>query len=659
MIDFASLVGKITGKLPGQTDGKAAATGETGVATGGAFADLVRLATQIEASRGPGNLRLVVDNGAMPEVTSAALQGLSLNADGALAPVATETAPVSDGESETESPAPETLAVPAQNPSTIIAPPLVSVAPAPIAATPVTTSPVAPAPIVNARLATASVATVPLATATSAPIVAVPGAPPPVATLPDAMRSMPIAVASVTVSPGATAPVATLPVAAMPVATVSPVVTTPVAAAPLATPSSPVATAPAATQPHALSSMMIATMPRPAAPSTQVAPTLTDALPTNGADTVAALAAPAEQKTPVVTQTVLPSPIAANPIGKVTAMPEEALRLAMIASSRPTRVESPAEDAAIAPASPATEASTGPEGVLTVEEMTSQAKPGMLTAALRMLAPRPRTSTSEAVDGTTANIATPAATSHDAKSVEALSALSLGASEKLQTTAASTSSPVDATQVLSAPLRSIVEALPPVIQSELGAPSVRAAAGPSTGEVLGDQVIDMGVSGQWIDRMAREIAGLADGTGHSRFTLNPPHLGRLQIDLWREEGATSIRMLTETDEAAQRLQEGRTALQGDARVAALSFASITVEKASGAFDTAPRDQGGQRQGSDLSGQMQQQQQQPEGQGQSRANNARANGSDWVGRIAGDEPNQQDDDSSRAPTRAANGRVRFA
>jgi flagellar hook-length control protein FliK len=652
MIDFASLVGKITGKLPGQTDGKAAATGETGVATGGAFADLVRLATQIEASRGPGNLRLVVDNGAMPEVTSAALQGLSLNPDGALAPVATETAPVLDGESETESAAPETLAVPAQNPSTIIAPPLFSVAPAPIAATPVTTSPVAPAPIVNARLATASVATVPLATATSAPIVAVPGAPPPVATLPDA-------IASVTVSPGATAPVATLPVAAMPVATVSPVVTTPVAAAPLATPSSPVATAPAATQPDALSSMMIATMPRPAAPSTQVAPTLTDALPTNGADTVAAPAAPAEQKTPVVTQTVLPSPIAANPIGKVTAMPEEALRLAMIASSRPTRVESPAEDAAIAPASPAIEAPTGPEGVLTVEEMTSQAKPGMLTAALRMLAPRPRASTSEAIDGTTANIATPAATSHDAKSVEALSALSLGASEKLQTTAASTSSPVDATQALSAPLRSIVEALPPVIQSELGVSSVRAAAGPSTGEVLGDQVIDMGVSGQWIDRMAREIAGLADGTGHSRFTLNPPHLGRLQIDLWREEGATSIRMLTETDEAAQRLQEGRTALQGDARVAALSFASITVEKASGAFDTAPRDQGGQRQGSDLSGQMQQQQQQAEGQGQSRANNARTNGSDWVSRIAGNEPNQQDDDSSRAPSRAANGRVRFA
>jgi flagellar hook-length control protein FliK len=197
MIDFASLVGKITGKLPGQTDGNAAATGETGVATGGAFADLVRLATQIEAGRGPGNLRLVVDNGAMPEVTSAALEGLSLNADGALASLADETAPVSDDEGETESLPPEAFAVPAQNPfaasSTIIAPPLVSVAPAPIAATYVTASPAA-----TAHAATGPLATVPVSTVSSTPMVAVPVAAPPVAARPDAISSAPISLASVT-----------------------------------------------------------------------------------------------------------------------------------------------------------------------------------------------------------------------------------------------------------------------------------------------------------------------------------------------------------------------------------------------------------------------------------------------------------------------------
>ncbi|MBT2186484.1 flagellar hook-length control protein FliK [Sphingobium nicotianae] len=212
------------------------------------------------------------------------------------------------------------------------------------------------------------------------------------------------------------------------------------------------------------------------------------------------------------------------------------------------------------------------------------------------------------------------------------------------------------------PLRAIVEGLPPVIQSELSAPAaaVRGVAGPSTGQALGDQVIDMGVSGQWIDRVAREIAGLADGSGHSRFTLNPPHLGRLQVDLWSDQGTTNVRLMTETDEAAQRLDAGRQALQNDARVAALSLGTITVEKSSsGSFDQG-RDQ--QRPGGDPAGQMQQQAGQ--GQAQGRAGNGgqgnQGQASDWVRRVARDDSNQPSDASARAPAqRAADGRVRFA
>lgn len=206
------------------------------------------------------------------------------------------------------------------------------------------------------------------------------------------------------------------------------------------------------------------------------------------------------------------------------------------------------------------------------------------------------------------------------------------------------------------PLRAIVEGVPPATQSELGAPSIRAVTGPSTGDALGDQVIDMGVSGQWIDRMAREISSLADGSGHSRFTLNPPHLGKLTVDLWQDAGATNVRLLTETDEAAQRLAEGRPALQADARIAALGLGSITVEKSSASADSSPRDQGNAaRQGGDFSGQMNQQQ--AEGQAQSRAGGARA--SDWVSRSLRDDDIQTHDAAARAPDRAANGRVRFA
>jgi flagellar hook-length control protein FliK len=214
---------------------------------------------------------------------------------------------------------------------------------------------------------------------------------------------------------------------------------------------------------------------------------------------------------------------------------------------------------------------------------------------------------------------------------------------------------------MSSSLNAIVNALPPVVQSELGAP-VRAVAGPSTGQALGDQVIDMGVSGQWIDRMAKEIAGIADGSGHSRFTLNPPHLGRLQVDLWQGDGATNVRLLAETDEAARRLSEGRSALQADARVAALSLGTIVVEKSSAAFDSSAREQG-QRSGSDLAGQMQQQ---ADSQAQSRAGQGQAGsqgngqGSDWMRRTTHDERNETGDASARASAqRSANGHVRFA
>jgi hypothetical protein len=216
-----------------------------------------------------------------------------------------------------------------------------------------------------------------------------------------------------------------------------------------------------------------------------------------------------------------------------------------------------------------------------------------------------------------------------------------------------------ATSMIS-PLRAIVDSLPPVIQSSLAAAPVSAVTGPSTGEMLGDQVIDMGVSGQWIDRMAREITTLSEGSGHSRFTLNPPHLGRLEVNLWQGQDGTSLRLTAETDEAARRLSEGRPALQADARMAALNLGTITIEKAAPSHE-AGRDQA-QRQGGDQASQMQQQsgnQGQGPGNNQTRAGNGQQQG-EWVNRFVRDEPAQPSDAAALTPAqRAARGNVRFA
>lgn len=142
----------------------------------------------------------------------------------------------------------------------------------------------------------------------------------------------------------------------------------------------------------------------------------------------------------------------------------------------------------------------------------------------------------------------------------------------------------------------IVQNLPPLIQSQVGAtaPIATAAIGAPTdvGATLSGEVIDMGIGGQWIDRVAREITALAQGNGHSRFQLNPPNLGRLQIDVWQGEGGGRVQLLTETDEAAMRLRQDQASLQADARLSALSLDRIVIDRAPSAFG-ASQDQGQQ------------------------------------------------------------------
>jgi hypothetical protein len=142
----------------------------------------------------------------------------------------------------------------------------------------------------------------------------------------------------------------------------------------------------------------------------------------------------------------------------------------------------------------------------------------------------------------------------------------------------------------------IPQALSPVSQTRVdGGGAVGGISGQAptdVGAVLSGHVIDMSVDGQWIDRMAKEIAAVADGSGHSRFQLSPPNLGRLQIDIWQGDRGASVRMLTETDEAANRLQAGKASLEADARVSALSLNSIVIDRSPGAFG-ASADSSGQ------------------------------------------------------------------
>jgi hypothetical protein len=210
------------------------------------------------------------------------------------------------------------------------------------------------------------------------------------------------------------------------------------------------------------------------------------------------------------------------------------------------------------------------------------------------------------------------------------------------------------------PLRDIVQSLPPVVQSQLG-PVGPASAGrvASTGEVLSNQIIDMSVSGQWIDRMAREIATVADGNGHAHFQLSPPNLGRIQVELWSGGDQTNVRLLTETDEATRRLREGQSALEAHARVASLSLGSVTVEKSSAPLDSG--DKQNQRQSAEQNGTANQQSfAQAQGQSaQGRNNNSGGNlNRSGAAAVIGSERQAEPEQDART-TRAGDPRVRFA
>lgn len=159
-----------------------------------------------------------------------------------------------------------------------------------------------------------------------------------------------------------------------------------------------------------------------------------------------------------------------------------------------------------------------------------------------------------------------------------------------------------------APVTGLETALPPMEGAAPLGPVIPAA---DTAAMLGEQVVDMGVEGQWIDRMAREITQIAAGTGRASFTLTPEHLGRLQVEILQHDAGADVRLIAETDDAAAALNQGRQQLQQDARLQAVRINDVQVERAPAdrAGDATPSARAGAA-GQDLPGQQGQSQPSP-------------------------------------------------
>ena len=157
----------------------------------------------------------------------------------------------------------------------------------------------------------------------------------------------------------------------------------------------------------------------------------------------------------------------------------------------------------------------------------------------------------------------------------------------------------------------------PAAQMASATPQFVAAAPTASdiGAMLGQQVIDMGADGQWIDGLAREIAALGKGEGQGSFRLSPEHLGPMRVDIRTGDQGANVTLTVETKAAEAMLVQDRHLLKADAQLSALRIGDVTVERVAQVAEVARSDSAT---GQGTSGQQ-------GGQGQSAQNAALAQG----------------------------------
>lgn len=120
----------------------------------------------------------------------------------------------------------------------------------------------------------------------------------------------------------------------------------------------------------------------------------------------------------------------------------------------------------------------------------------------------------------------------------------------------------------------------PAASAPLGTPpsSPIASPSPDLSASLGAQVVDMGVSGQWIDGLARDIAGLSANGAQGRFQIDTHHLGAVQVDIRHDTDGAAVSLTVASEAAEMALRQDSDRLKLDAGLAAVRIAEVKVER---------------------------------------------------------------------------------
>lgn len=106
-----------------------------------------------------------------------------------------------------------------------------------------------------------------------------------------------------------------------------------------------------------------------------------------------------------------------------------------------------------------------------------------------------------------------------------------------------------------------------------------AAAPTPAGEIFDatiEQQLDLAHEGEWLDRLARDIARTAGAEGGLRFRLNPEHLGSLHVELNHGHGGASLRLTADTEAARAIIADAQPRLVAEARAQGVRIAESHV-----------------------------------------------------------------------------------
>ncbi|MEZ5656698.1 MAG: hypothetical protein R3E04_12610 [Sphingobium sp.] len=109
---------------------------------------------------------------------------------------------------------------------------------------------------------------------------------------------------------------------------------------------------------------------------------------------------------------------------------------------------------------------------------------------------------------------------------------------------------------------------------------------------LSQQVVDLGVSGQWIEDIAQQIASIGANPGHGRFKIASANLGAVQVEITPGAFGSDILMTADSDAAQSVLARESDRLVHDARLASVRIGDVRVERGIVAPDAARGDMNG-------------------------------------------------------------------